>query len=34
VLVAIATPVPGLFSNLVEQRIPPNIRQRFARRHA
>ena len=34
VLVAIATPLPGLFSSLVEQRIPQDIRQRFARRHA
>ena len=34
VLVAIATPIPGLVSGLVQQRIPPDIRQRFARRHA
>ena len=33
-LVAIATPIPGLVGGLVQQRIPPGIRQRFARRHA
>ncbi len=34
VLVAIATPIPGLVSGLVQQRIPSDLRQRFARRHA
>jgi len=34
VLVAIATPLPGLAAGLVQQRIPLNIRQRFNRRHA
>ena len=34
VLVAIATPLPGLISGLVQQRIPSDLRQRFARRHA
>jgi hypothetical protein len=34
VLVAIATPLPGIVSTLVVERIPPDIRQRFARRHA
>jgi hypothetical protein len=33
VLVAIATPLPGLVTSLVEQRIPSDLRQRFARRH-
>ncbi len=33
-LVAIATPLPGLVSGLVQQRIPSGIRQRFTRRHA
>ena len=33
ILVAIATPLPGLVLGLA-QRIPPDIRQRFARRHA
>ena len=34
VLVAIATPLPSLLSSVVEQRIPSDLRQRFARRHA
>jgi hypothetical protein len=34
VLVAISTPLPGIVSSMVEQRIPSDIRQRFARRHA
>lgn len=33
ILVAIATPLPGLVMGLT-QRIPPDIRQRFTRRHA
>ena len=33
VLVAIATPLPGLVSGVVQDRIP-SLRQRFARRHA
>ena len=33
-LVAIATPLPGFLSDVVQQRIPPDIRQRFTRRHA
>jgi len=33
VLVAIATPLPGIVSSLVVERVP-GIRQRFARRHA
>lgn len=33
-LVAIATPLPGLFFDMVEHRIPSDLRQRFARRHA
>ena len=32
-LVAIATPLPGLVSGLVQQRLPSGIRQRFTRRH-
>ena len=34
VLVAVATPIPGILSTLVVERVPPNIRQRFTRRHA
>ena len=34
VLVAIATPLPGIVSSLVQRRLPPDLRQRFARRHA
>ena len=34
VLVAIATPLPGFIGGMVQQRIPSNLRQRFARRHA
>ena len=34
VLVAIATPLPGLVGGLVQQRIPPGFRERFNRRHA
>ena len=33
-LVAIATPLPGILSGAVQQRIPPDLRQRIARRHA
>jgi hypothetical protein len=33
-LVAIATPLPGFLSSVVQQRVPPAIRQRFTRRHA
>ncbi len=33
-LVAIATPLPGFLSDVVQQRIPPNVRQRFTRRAA
>ena len=33
-LVAIATPLPGFLSSVVQQRIPPNVRQRFTRRAA
>jgi hypothetical protein len=34
VLVAIATPLPAVVSTMVQERVPSNIRQRFARRHA
>lgn len=34
VLVAIATPLPGLVANLLRERVPADVRQRFARRHA
>ncbi len=33
-LVAFATPLPGFLSDVVQQRVPPAIRQRFTRRHA
>lgn len=33
VLVAIATPIPGLISNVVRNRIQPDLRERLARRH-
>ena len=33
-LVAIATPLPSLISSMVQERVPSDIRQRFARRHA
>ena len=34
ILVAVATPIPGLVSDLIQQRIPSDIRQRFSRRAA
>lgn len=34
ILVAIATPLPGLIGDLVRQRVPQELRQRFTRRHA
>jgi hypothetical protein len=34
ILVAVATPVPVFISGVVAQRIPSDLRQRFARRHA
>ncbi len=34
ILVAVATPVPGLISGAVQQRLPNDLRQRIARRHA
>jgi hypothetical protein len=34
VLVAVATPLPGLFSDLVQQRIPPEIRERIMKNAA
>ncbi len=33
-LVAIATPVPSIIGNVVRTRIHPDLRERFARRHA
>jgi len=33
VLVAIATPLPGIVSNLVQERIPSDLRQRLSRGH-
>jgi hypothetical protein len=33
-LVAIATPLPGLIGDLLRQRVPSDLRERFARRHA
>lgn len=33
-LVAIATPLPGFLTSLVQERIPSDLRERFARRHA
>jgi hypothetical protein len=34
ILVAISTPVPGYLGDVVVKRLPPDLRQRFARRHA
>ena len=34
VLVAVATPLPGFIGGAVAQRLPPDLRQRLARRHA
>ena len=34
ILVAISTPVPGFLGEVVVKRLPPDLRQRFARRHA
>ena len=34
VLVAVATPLPGLFSDAVQQRIPPHIRERIMKNAA
>jgi len=34
VLVAIATPIPGLFSDALQQRIPPHIRERIMKNAA
>ncbi len=34
ILVAIATPLPGLIGELVRQRVPQDLRERFTRRHA
>jgi hypothetical protein len=34
VLVAVATPLPGIVSTMVQERVPSDIRQRFTRRHA
>ena len=34
ILVAVATPVPGFLSEQVQQRLPNDLRQRIARRHA
>ena len=34
ILVAIATPLPGFIGGAVAQRIPDDLRQRFAKRHA
>ncbi len=34
VLVAVATPLPGLLGAVVQRRIPSDLRQRLARRHA
>ena len=34
VLVAIATPLPGIITGLVRERVPVDLRERFARRHA
>ena len=34
ILVAIATPLPGFISGAVVQRLPDDLRQRIARRHA
>ncbi len=34
VLVAVATPLPGFLSDKVQQKLPPDLRQRFGRHHA
>ena len=34
ILVAVATPVPGFLTEVVTQRLPPDLKQRLARRHA
>jgi hypothetical protein len=34
VLVAIATPLPGLVSDLVQERIPPELRERIMKNAA
>jgi hypothetical protein len=34
ILVAVATPLPGFLSDKVQQKIPPDLRQRFGRHHA
>jgi hypothetical protein len=34
VLVAIATPIPGLFADALQQRIPPHIRERIMKNAA
>jgi hypothetical protein len=34
ILVAIATPVPGFLGDVVVKRLPPDLKQRIARRHA
>lgn len=34
ILVAIATPVPGFLGDVVVKRLPPDLQQRIARRHA
>ncbi len=34
ILVAVATPVPGFLSDVVQQKLPNDLRQRIARRHA
>ena len=34
VLVAIATPLPGLVGEVVRERVPADLRERFTRRHA
>jgi hypothetical protein len=34
ILVAVATPLPSFISDVVQQRLPADLRQRLARRHA
>lgn len=34
ILVAVATPLPGFLSDVVQQRLPRDLRQRFGRHHA
>jgi hypothetical protein len=34
ILVAISTPVPTFLGDVVVKRLPPDLRQRIARRHA